>query len=138
MYIVIAVIIGNVFRMGLQWIFGKGLSLFWTFVWLVAFVYFGLSKFAPAFPFALFKGTSYTAATFAVLGVIVAPFIVAKMVIQETTRSSAKAWVGGFIFGFMSLSIVLVWMIVSSFDLGKANENSSISGENIIQAFSML
>lgn len=116
MHILIAVIAAVLLRIGLQWIFGKGWGLFITFLWWVAFVYFGLIKFAPPFPIHLFKGASYTAGTFSVLGIILAPFIIAKIGIQASTQNKAKAWVGGFLFCFMSLSIVVVWALVSSFD----------------------
>jgi hypothetical protein len=123
MHILIAVIAAVLLRIGLQWIFGKGWGLFITFLWWATFVYFGLIKFAPPFPIHLFKGASFTAGTFSVLGIIFAPFIIAKIGIEASTQNKAKAWVGGFLFCFMSLSIVVVWALVSSFDYNQRQGN---------------
>ena len=116
MHIFIGVIAAFLIRIGLQWIFGKGWGLYLAFLWLAAFVFFGLSKVAPLFPIELFKGASYTAGTFSVIGIIFVPLIIAKIAIQESTQNKAKAWVGGFLFCFMSLSVVSMWFLMSVLD----------------------
>jgi hypothetical protein len=118
MYVAIGVILGLLLRLGLQWIFGKGWGLFLTFLWLCIFLFFGLSTLAPTFPASLFKDISCTVATFAILGIIVVPFLLAKVAIQESTGSKAKGWLGGFLFCMMTTSIIVVWGIVSSFHNG--------------------
>jgi hypothetical protein len=116
MHIVIGVIAAVLIRIGLQWIFGKGWGWFLTLLWMGVFFFFALSKAAPPFPIGLFKGASYTTGTFAALGVILAPLIIGKVAIQESTQDKAKAWVGGFLFCFMSLSVIVVWGIMSALD----------------------
>ena len=132
MHIVIGTIAALLIRIGLQWIFGKGWGLFLTFLWLAAFVFFGLTKVAPPFPFHLFKGASFTAGTFIALGVIFAPFIIAKIGIQGSTQDKAKAWVGGFLFFFMSLSVVAVWFLMSALDLGSRPNHDPLAEERTL------
>lgn len=113
---IVGVFLGLLLRTVLQWILGKGWGLFFTLFWLAAFVFFGLSKLSPPFPFELLRGASATVITFSIIGVIVVPFAVAKIAIQESTNNAVKAWTGGILFCLMTASILMVWAVMTPMD----------------------
>lgn len=120
---VISVVGAILLRMGLQWVLGKKLGTVITVLWTILVIFFSLFKMAPPFPIGIFKGMSCTTATFILIGIVVAPFVIAKIAIQGSTGETAKAWLGGFLFCVMTVYFVGVWALSSFLDIDTNNQS---------------
>lgn len=120
---VVAVISAILLRMGLQWVLGKKMGTIITVLWTVLVVFFSLFKMAPPFPIGIFRGLSCTVSTFILIGVVIAPFIIAKIAIQSATGETAKSWFGGFLFCVMTVYFLGVWALASALSSNSNNQS---------------